>query len=179
MFYFVRHGKTDYSARNTLIYQGFGVQLSPLSAEGIAQIERAARDERLAGARLILTSPYTRAVQSAAILSRALDAPVAVETALHEWLANRAYAYDADELAEASHAEYVQRGGCWPEGETRRWESARQMRERVLGVLRRYQGEGKVVIAGHGMMIQAVTGMARHPENGEIVAFDIVSRLKA
>ena len=99
MFYFVRHGKTDYSARNTLIYQGFGVQLSPLSAEGVAQIERAALDGRLAGARLILTSPYTRAVQTAAILSRALDAPVVVETALHEWLANRAYAYDADELA--------------------------------------------------------------------------------
>lgn len=34
MFYFVRHGKTDYSERNTKIYQGFGVNLSKLSEEG-------------------------------------------------------------------------------------------------------------------------------------------------
>lgn len=172
MFYFVRHGRTDYAQRNTSVYQGFGVHLAPLSAQGVEQIERAARDPQLAGADLILASPYTRAVQTAAILSRALDAPIAVETDLHEWLANRAYVYDPDDLAEASYAEYMQLGGRWPQGEVRRWESAEQMRERVLGVLRRYRAQGKVIVAGHGMMIQAVTGMARHPENGEIVAYD-------
>lgn len=31
MFYLIRHGSTDYSQRNTKIYQGFGVSLSPLS----------------------------------------------------------------------------------------------------------------------------------------------------
>ena len=36
MFYFVRHGKTDYSQRNEKIYRGFGVQLAPLSEKGVA-----------------------------------------------------------------------------------------------------------------------------------------------
>lgn len=31
MLYFIRHGETDYSERNTKIYQGFGVSLSKLS----------------------------------------------------------------------------------------------------------------------------------------------------
>lgn len=31
MFYFVRHGKADYSERDRKIYQGFGVNLAPLS----------------------------------------------------------------------------------------------------------------------------------------------------
>ena len=91
MFYFVRHGQTDYSERNAKIYQGFGVNLAPLTEEGVRQIEETARDPRLKGADLILSSPYTRALQTAAILSKALMAPIAVETGLHEWLANKHY----------------------------------------------------------------------------------------
>ena len=40
MFYFVRHGKTDYSEKNTKIYQGFGVNLSKLSELGISQVKK-------------------------------------------------------------------------------------------------------------------------------------------
>ena len=119
------------------------MNLAPLSRQGIEQSEWAARDLRLVGADL------------------------------HEWLANRAYVYDPDDLAEASYAEYTHLSSRWPQGEVRRWESAEQMRDRVLGVLRRYCGMDKVIVAGHGMMIQAVTGMARYPENGEIVAYEL------
>ena len=35
MFYFIRHGKTDYSERKTKIYQGFGVNQSKLFETGI------------------------------------------------------------------------------------------------------------------------------------------------
>lgn len=84
MFYLIRHGKTDYTQRNTKIYQGFGANLAKLSELGERQILQSARDPRLLGADLILSSPYTRALQTAAILSRALDAPITVETDLHE-----------------------------------------------------------------------------------------------
>ena len=40
MFYLVRHGKTDYSERNTKIYQGFGVNLSKLSEKGVRQVKK-------------------------------------------------------------------------------------------------------------------------------------------
>ena len=42
--YFIRHGQTDYSLKDQKIYQGFGVNLAPLSEEGIRQIEEAAKD---------------------------------------------------------------------------------------------------------------------------------------
>ena len=114
MFYFIRHGKTDYSQRNTGIYQGFGVNLAPLSETGIRQIEETARDERLQGADLILSSPYCRALHTAAILSRALDAGIQVETDLHEWLANKDYIYEDDETAEAAYREYAENCGGYP-----------------------------------------------------------------
>ena len=97
MFYFIRHGKTDYSEIYHKIYQGFGVNLAPLSESGIQEIQKTSKDRRLQGTDIILSSPYTRALQTAAILSRELDAPVAVETDLHEWLANKAYIYEDDE----------------------------------------------------------------------------------
>ncbi len=172
MFYFIRHGKTDYSQRNTGIYQGFGVNLAPLSETGIRQIRETAKDPRLQGADLILSSPYTRAVHTAAILSRALDADIRLETDLREWAANKKFIYEDDETAEAAYREYEANGGGYPAGEEKDWEDAAAIRARVLPVLRRYAGYPKVIVACHGMMIRAVTG-GKHPENGEIVEYDL------
>ncbi len=172
MFYFVRHGQTDYSERGTKVFQGFGVNLAPLSAVGVRQIEETAKDERLRGASLILSSPYTRAVQTAAILSKALQADIVIETDLHEWKADKTYRWPGEEAAEAAHQEYQACGGRYPDGEERPWETAAEVRERVLAVLRRYASYGDVVIACHGMMIEATT-QGHHPENGEIVPFEL------
>lgn len=84
MFYFVRHGNTDCSEINTKIYQGFGVNMVPLSVEGVQEIHLAAKDERMQKADLILSSLYTRALQTAAILSKELGAEIIIETDLHE-----------------------------------------------------------------------------------------------
>lgn len=171
MFYFVRHGKTDYSEINTKIYQGFGVHLSPLSEKGIQEIKTTAKDERLKNADIIVCSPYTRAVQTAAILSRELGAEIAIETDLHEWLANKNYIYEEDEIAEGKYKEYENNGGQYPGGKEKTWEDAKTIRKRVAAVLNKYCQYSKVIVVGHGMMIQATTG-GHHPDTGEIVEFD-------
>lgn len=171
MFYFVRHGETDYSERNTKIYQGFGVNLSPLSEEGMNQVKKTANDSRLKDADIILTSPYTRALQTAAILSKELNVDIIVETNLHEWLANKEYIYDDDETAEKSFREYEENKGTYPEDKEMKWESADAIKKRVLPVLEKYRSFDKVIISCHGMLIQAVTG-GHHPDNGEIVEYD-------
>ena len=168
MFYLVRHGQTDYSMKNSGIYQGFGVNLAPLSERGVRQIEETAKDVRLKGTQIILSSPYTRALQTAAILSKELGAPIIVETDLHEWLADKKYTYLDDETAEKNYQEYTEMNGCYPEAMERSWESAEMMRARVMAVLNRYCHYQKVVVACHGMMMQALTG-GKHPQNGEIV----------
>ncbi len=171
MFYFVKHGKTDYSRRNTKIYQGFGVNLSPMSQLGVEQIKKSAQDERLKGADIILSSPYTRALQTAAILSKELNVDIVVETDLHEWLANKNYIYDVDEIAETSYREYEENHGVYPSGTEKVWEDADTIRKRVFKVLEKYAHYNKVIIACHGMMIQATSG-GYLPKNGEIVEFD-------
>ena len=171
MFYLVRHGQTNYSMRNYKIYQGFGVNLAPLSETGVQQICETAKDIRLKGTELILSSPYTRALQTAAILSKELGAPIVVETDLHEWLADKAYTYLDDETAEKNYQEYTRQNGCCQGGTEPVWESAEMMRERVMAVLNKYRNYHKVVVACHGMMMQALTG-GKHPNNGEIVQWE-------
>ena len=172
MFYFVRHGKTDYSERNTKIYQGFGVNLAPLSELGVEQIKKTAKDDRLKGTELILSSPYTRAVQTAAILSKELGADIVIETDLYECLACRDFSYD-DALVENAYKEYQANHGVYPSGDEKAWEDAASIRARVIRVLEKYRHYDKVVIAGHGLMIQATTG-GDLPRNGEIVEFELL-----
>ena len=70
------------------------MNLSPLSFEGVKEIENTSKDKRLFEASIILSSPYTRAVQTAAILSKKLQIEIFIETDLHEWMANKNYIYD-------------------------------------------------------------------------------------
>lgn len=171
MFYFVRHGKTDYSERNTKIYQGFGVNLAPLSELGVQQIKETAKNERLKGTELILSSPYTRAVQTAAILSKELGADIVIETDLHECLVNKDYSYE-DAVVESNYRDYQNNHGMYPPGEEKPWEDAATIRARVIKVLEKYKHYDKVVIAGHGLMIQATAG-GELSRNGEIVEFEV------
>ena len=171
MFYFVRHGKTDYSERNTGIYQGFGVNLAPLSEKGIHQINKAASDPRLAGADLILCSPYTRAVQSAAILSKKLKADIRVETGLHEWVADTGYHAVTDKEEDSAYEAYIRNQGKHS-SDSERWEEKDALRSRVLNVLKKYAAFQKVIVVGHETMIRAVTD-CEHIKCGTIVEFEL------
>lgn len=170
MFYFIRHGQTDYSERNTKIYQGFGVHLAKLSETGIQQIQKTAKDPRLKTASLILSSPYTRAVQTAAILSKELGIDIVIETDLHEWIANKDFIYPDDLSSDNYFSEYMKNHGKYPAGEEKPWETAEAIRKRVLQVLKKYSQYENVIITGHGLMIQAVTEKDL-PSCGEIVEF--------
>ena len=172
MFYLIRHGATDYTQQNTKIYQGYGVNLSPLSQKGIEQIYHTAKDKRLINADVILSSPYTRALQTAAILSKELSVDITVETDLHEWVANKDYIYEIDKVAIDAYREYTENKGEYPLATEKSWETSSLIRARVIPVLEKYKHLDKVIVACHGTLIQALTG--KHiPANGEIVEFEI------
>ncbi len=131
MFYFIRHGQTDYSEQNIKIYQDFGVNLANLSETGIQQIKQTAKNPRLKDADLILSSPYTRVLQTAAILLKELNIEIKIETDLHECLANKTYHY---ETAKKAFREY-------PSQTQKPWENALSIKNRVLNALNRYTGD--------------------------------------
>ena len=70
LFYLIRHGEPIYDNMLEKGFWGFGRDFAPLSEKGIEQAEITAKDIRLKSAEIIVSSPYTRAMQTAQIISR-------------------------------------------------------------------------------------------------------------
>ena len=156
-FYLIRHGEPDYSKVEESNFWGFGRDFAPLSEKGIQQAEKTAMDERLKNADFIVSSPYTRALQTAQIISYYTGIKVVVETKLHEWQPDLTNQYKTvDEVNELSRAFSVNKGVC-PEQKVVRWETLEHMRIRMRQVADKYAGYNKVIFVGHGMSLRTLT----------------------
>jgi uncharacterized phosphatase len=113
---------------------------------------------RAVGAEIIPSSPTTRALQSAALLSRALDVPISVEFDLHEWIPDLTWRYDQEAVADAAYREMMDLSGEWPAGETRNWEPLSKVRERVTAVLGRYTHLRRLIVVMGNVAIYSLTG---------------------
>ena len=172
MFYIVRHGEPDYSEANSKIYNGFGSNMCTLTPKGCDQIKNTAKDSRLKNADIIITSPYGRALHTAAILSKELNVDIIVETDLHEWLANKYYIHESDDVADSNYNEFHLNNGCYPPEGKKDWETAEMMKKRAVAVLKKYKDYNNVIVTCHGMLIEAITGR-HHPKHGEIIEFEL------
>jgi uncharacterized phosphatase len=170
-FYLVRHGETKWQLASERGLRGWGNDLVPLTSAGIRQIEQVAATLRPIGIQLVLASPMTRALQSAAILSRLLDLPLTVEFDLHEWVPDQTFTWDTAAVVDAAFAELTELGGEWPPGERRAWEPLSRIRQRMLGVLQRYAHLDHVAVVSHGVAISSLTG--RLPELAEISEYQL------
>lgn len=160
-FYLLRHGEAAYDAMLEHGFYGFGRDLAPLSQRGIQQAEAAARDPRLKSAELLVSSPYTRAMQTAAIVAREIGLPITVDLDLHEWIPDKTNQYTTSEQAFALTDEFNRCRGVYPAGQRLRWETVPEMRERMRRAADRYAHYERVILVGHSMAFRALTYMER------------------
>ncbi len=158
----IRHGEPDYTPCDERGFIGHGRSLAPLSDKGVAQAEAAGEHPALEGVELIVASPLTRALQTAAIISRKSSIPLTVEVDLREWEPDLTYQYGSSEESFALHRDFWACKGEYPEGESRPWETIAAIIARVDPVLRRYteQGYRKIAVVAHGGVIRRLTGDA-------------------
>jgi broad specificity phosphatase PhoE len=168
--YFVRHGETDYDVVQSRGVRGWATSFAPLSAVGRLQIDTIARDFRLQEADAIVCSSYARALESAALLSRALNKALFVEYDLHEWLPQKdpLGEIDGDLLRRASVGL-----GPGPVDADEPWETIDEVRSRVLGVLGRYRSFDRLIVVTHAVVIQSMIGTHRSIDHAEIVPYDL------
>ena len=155
-FYLVRHGEADYSEMFEKGFYGFGRSFAPLSAKRIEQAEATAIDERLKSAELIVSSPYTRALQTASIISRETGLKIHVEVDLHEWEPDKTNQYTTSEEAFALTKEFNLYKGKYPEGQRMKWETLDEVRKRIRSVADKYASYDKVIFVGHGMAFRTL-----------------------
>jgi broad specificity phosphatase PhoE len=91
--YLVRHGEPSYTpcTRRGLI--GQGRDLAALNDIGIAEMIEAGKRLSETDAEVILSSPYTRALQSSAIVAKETGLTTVVVHDLHEWIPDTTFQY--------------------------------------------------------------------------------------
>ena len=158
-FHLIRHGEPDWrlAAGGGLkgAEVGWAAHIVPLTAAGIRQIENAAVPLEAEDYQLVISSPMTRAFQSASVVSRILDLDLRVEFNLHEWVCGWR---DSLELVGDTVVEMLALDGEWPPGETRDWEPLSSVRARVSRVLDRYMTFPRVVVVCHETVIFSLAG---------------------
>lgn len=157
---FIRHGEPSFSEVDSREFIGQGRELASLTHNGITQAENASKNPLLESAELIVSSPYTRALQTAAIISKNTGLEIAVETDLHEQLFDKTFMVKGAEEAKALNLDFIKYSGKAPTGEVKRWESIAEITDRIKPVIDKYYDFGykKIIVVSHGGIIRRFTG---------------------
>ncbi len=155
--FMIRHGKADYSYGDNHNFIGHGHDLAILDENHIQDVIITSKDERLKQADLIVASPYTRALQTAAIISKETGLDIKIEHDLREWEPDSKYLYKADET-KGIYKEYIKNNGVHPSDKNVDWESKENLKNRVLSVIEKYKDNHECIIfVFHQMAIQSIT----------------------
>ena len=166
--YLMRHGEPTYRDTTEMGLPGMGAELGQLTAEGIAQAEEAAMDPRIQDTDLIVSSPYPRALHTAAIVSRRINCPIEVAVGIFEWLPRTDYsAASHTEITEAWKEYKANAGVHRPDDRYPLWETHAQMRTRAKKALAPFFGRtdiGKLLIVCHGGIMRALMNEPERPK---------------
>lgn len=162
----VRHGEPDYSFVTERQFKGHGRDLAQLTARGIEQAKAAAKDSRLKGASLIVSSPYTRALQTAAIISKETGLDINIELDLHEWLPDLTYSYSSDEVVKVAASECTILKGEYSEEDKRTWEKISTVANRAIKSLEKYLDHEKIIVVAHGVVMRQFKFLVEIPYCG-------------
>ncbi|WP_031075337.1 histidine phosphatase family protein [Streptomyces sp. NRRL WC-3742] len=161
MIFLVRHGEADYDTLvpHAPVYEGARRDFAPLTACGLAQVQDAAQTLRGFQPTLVVSSPYTRTLQTGALLASALGCELRIDLSLHDWLPVRdgRTPVTADSVRRAiDEYELWRSSGHLPSN--RQWETDAEMAERLKTVAERHQSPGPLVLVSHEAVIKAATG---------------------
>ena len=155
-FLLIRHGKPDYKGVEEKGFKGHGCDLAFLSSKGIEQAKNAAENQLLNGADILISSPYTRCMQTASIISNKVNLPINGEINLHEWLPDLSFNYQTSEVVKVNYEkainDYINNIL-----ENKEYESIYSVKMRVLNVLKKYLEYSKVIVVTHGGVMYALT----------------------
>lgn len=149
----VRHGEPDYSYVRERGFKGHGIDLAQLTPKGIEQAKAVAKDSRLDGAQLIIASPYTRALQTAAIISKERLLDISIEVDLHEWMPDLSFNFKSELEVRTAGEELISYKGTYTDADAKGWEKLSSVADRSFNCLKRYLNYDKIIVVCHGIVM--------------------------
>lgn len=153
-FLLIRHGEPRYDEVLEKGIYGMAYNFGKLTDNGIEQAKKRAEDPLLKDAEIIISSPFTRALQTAANIAAKLDLVVLVEHDLHEWLPDKNVVKAVD--GAASFEMYMKLEGK-KAPHTFEYETYDEIKKRMELVLLKYTKYRKVIVVSHGIAISTLT----------------------
>ncbi|MBU3191832.1 histidine phosphatase family protein [Clostridium bowmanii] len=150
----IRHGEPDYSLVATRNFRGHGMDLAQLTPKGIEQANVVSKDKRLDGASIIVSSPYTRALQTAAIISKERSLDISIEVDIHEWLPDLTFNNRCDEEVEIAVQECIFCKGEYTDDNEKKWERLSAVANRAFKGLEKYLKYEKIIVVSHGIVMR-------------------------
>nr|WP_243633377.1 histidine phosphatase family protein [Paenibacillus xerothermodurans] len=170
----MRHGEPNWAFKDERNLQGALRDFVPLTGFGVRQAEQVIYNHKhLENCDLILSSPYTRSLQTAAYIKRNIGLPLKVEFDLHEWTPDNFQAPGINEIQELMK-DYTKHNGVYPPGESKLWESKESVLKRVINVLDRYLDKSKVIVVCHSMVITTLLELKLEVEFCGVFEYEII-----
>ena len=156
-FYLIRHGEPDYTYGDTHGFIGHGHDLAPLKQDKIKYVIEISKDPRLKNAQIIVSSPYTRALQTASIISKETGIDIVIEPDIREWQPDLTYQYKNSNELKTYYKDYIENNGVYPKNEKRNWETKEQLQTRVMSVINKYKNKyDTVIVVAHKIAFQSI-----------------------
>ena len=168
-FIFMRHAEPDYTIIDQRHYRGFGNDLAPITQNGIQETINSSKNPLLKDADIIISSPYTRTMQTASVLSKELNINLKVEIDLMEWIPDKDYMYNNYSMVVKWRKHYDENDGKCTYKEDN-FEEKTEIISRVKKVLKKYNNYTKVIVITHGMVINALTNVEK-PNHNQIIKY--------
>ena len=137
-FYLIRHGEPDYTYGDTHGFIGHGHDLAPLKQDKIKYVIETSKDPRLKNAQIIVSSPYTRALQTASIISKETGIDIVIEPDIREWQPDLTYQYKNSDELKTYYKDYIENN-------------------RVMSVIDKYKNKyDTVIVVAHKIAFQSI-----------------------
>lgn len=159
---FIRHGEPDYD--NYLTPKNKACvciqnNSTGLTFRGINQCEQICDDVLRFNPDLIITSPYTRAMQSAHIISFHTSIPLVVEKKFIEWLSDCSISINGQAEYKKLLEEVNRNNGQYSDNCNYKWESFDELKSRAFSAIITYSKKyERIVVVSHKMLIYQLTG---------------------
>ena len=163
-FIMVRHGEPDYEVVNGWAGIAVAKNFAPLTEKGVCQIQETIEILKQENAAVIISSPFTRCMQGACMMSKELQLDVIVENDLYEWQLDKTHSV---------RSKVREKILIWKFNHTKwnrfsKWENPNDVKKRVLQVFNKYLDYEKVIVSCHAMMIMYTLGDEKPTEYGKI-----------
>jgi len=168
----IRHGQYDSSFCEEQNINGHGIDLAPLSSNGIEQAKLVAKNPILKDAQIILSSPLTRALQTASYVATETKLDILVEVELREWQPDLTYQKATKSNIHIAYEDYLAHNGIYTQNEQKNWETAKMVFCRAYNCLKNYNDKySKIIVVAHGELMRQFKSTELMPYCG-IIEFE-------